>query len=75
MDFLPKGFGRLGCFSKIIAIAAGKNHGIALDKQGWIWVWGASGDGHLGLGDSDDRDTPTLIPRGPPDTVVAPIPA
>lgn len=37
-------------FSNVIAIAAGRDHSMALDKQGWIWVWGTNGNGQLGLG-------------------------
>ncbi|MDR1452070.1 MAG: hypothetical protein LBI57_07070 [Helicobacteraceae bacterium] len=40
---------------KIIAVAAGANHSIALDSEGDVWVSGRNRSGQLGLGDSADR--------------------
>jgi len=33
-----------------------------LDSEGGIWVFGLGEDGQLGLGDENDRNTPTQIP-------------
>ncbi len=39
----------------------GDNHSLAVDKDGWIWVWGENGDGQLGLGDDEERNRPARI--------------
>ncbi|MDR0664937.1 MAG: hypothetical protein LBF86_05385 [Helicobacteraceae bacterium] len=41
--------------NKIVAIACGENHAIALDSYGAIWTSGLNRNGQLGLGDSIDR--------------------
>ncbi|MFO0795280.1 MAG: hypothetical protein U0586_14615 [Candidatus Brocadiaceae bacterium] len=47
--------------SKIIAIAAGKNHCLALDCDGKIWAWGANTKGQLGDGTNDDSNVPVQL--------------
>ncbi|MDR2638642.1 MAG: hypothetical protein LBC09_02245 [Helicobacteraceae bacterium] len=47
---------------KIIAVAAGGFHSLALDSDGRIYATGMNNNGQLGLGDSKDRDTFTLVP-------------
>ncbi len=47
--------------SNAIAIAAGAHHSLAIDGAGFVWAWGSGGSGRLGLGDSDNRLTPTRI--------------
>jgi alpha-tubulin suppressor-like RCC1 family protein len=37
-------------------------HTLALDSTGNVWVTGSNGIGSLGLGDTDDRSTFTLLP-------------
>lgn len=40
-----------GVLSNIVAIAAGSNYSMALDKDGNVYTWGYNGYGNLGLGD------------------------
>ena len=44
------------------AVIAGASHTLALDQQGRLWAWGFNGSGQLGLGDTVNRDRPTLVP-------------
>jgi len=46
--------------AKAIAIAAGDDHACALLADGRIACWGANAHGQLGVGDTEDRNTPTL---------------
>lgn len=50
------GFGR-----KIIAIAAGTAHTLALDEFYEVWAWGNNGVGQLGTNDTRNRSAPVLI--------------
>lgn len=36
---------------KFMQAAAGKDHNIAIDLNGQVWVWGDNSKGQLGLGD------------------------
>lgn len=36
--------------SRIIRVAAGSQHNLALDSEGQIWAWGSNAHGQLGLG-------------------------
>ncbi|CAO1637787.1 unnamed protein product [Sympodiomycopsis kandeliae] len=47
---------------KIVSISCGQQHSIALDDQGFVYVWGFGGYGRLGLGNANDQYTPTLVP-------------
>ncbi|GAK66247.1 RCC1/BLIP-II [Moesziomyces antarcticus] len=47
----------------ITSIACGQQHSIALDDQGYVYVWGFGGYGRLGLGSQQDQLTPTLVPQ------------
>lgn len=47
----------------ITAISCGQQHSIALDDQGFCYVWGFGGYGRLGLGNANDQLTPALVPR------------
>ncbi|OAJ44142.1 hypothetical protein BDEG_27408 [Batrachochytrium dendrobatidis JEL423] len=49
---------------KIVAIACGTNHSLALDDQGAVYSWGCGGYGRLGLPDSPPKDifVPTEVP-------------
>lgn len=46
-------------FSNISSI----RHVLALDENGYVWVWGRNNVGQLGLGDTTSRATPQRIPR------------
>jgi alpha-tubulin suppressor-like RCC1 family protein len=42
-------------------IAAGGGHSLGLKTTGTLWVWGNNGYGQLGLGDNDNRITPSQV--------------
>jgi alpha-tubulin suppressor-like RCC1 family protein len=44
-----------------IAVSAGHSHSLGVRSDGTLWVWGSNGYGQLGLGDTDDRLTPTQV--------------
>lgn len=46
---------------KIVLVAAGFKHTVAVAEGGVLWVWGAGGRGQLGLGDTDGRLVPTRL--------------
>lgn len=48
---------------KIVEISCGQQHSIALDDQGFCYVWGFGGYGRLGLGNANDQMTPALVPQ------------
>jgi alpha-tubulin suppressor-like RCC1 family protein len=43
-------------------VTCGWNHSMALTSTGEVYAWGNGSDGKLGLGDEQDRSTPTLLP-------------
>lgn len=43
---------------RMVAIATGDMHSLALDRQGQVWAWGANAYGQLGLGATADSSTP-----------------
>lgn len=47
--------------SRIVQVAAGKSHSIALTEDGSVYTWGAGGDYETGL--SATSTSPTLTPR------------
>jgi hypothetical protein len=55
---------RVGTASDWVAVAAGDLHSLALKADGSLWVWGSNGHGQLGLGDTTDRHSPTLVGSG-----------
>jgi len=48
-----------GGTNSILTLETGGYHNILIFKNGKVYVWGVNDDGQLGLGDWDDRDTPT----------------
>jgi alpha-tubulin suppressor-like RCC1 family protein len=48
---------------KIVDLAAGENHSLALSNDGIVWAWGNNSQGQLGIGDSDttQMDTPQNV--------------
>ena len=43
------------------ALAAGGNHGLALTRDGRVFSWGGNAEGQLGLGDSQNRNSPVEV--------------
>ena len=57
---------RLGCTqvfeaSKIVTVAAGGEHSMAVGENGALWAWGLGSSGQLGLGDTNSRRVPTQV--------------
>ena len=52
---------QVGTATNWYAISAGDDHTIALKEYGTLWAWGFNSNGQLGLGNTDNTDTPTLI--------------
>lgn len=46
---------------RIVQVAAGANHALALDDAGHVWSWGAGGYGRLGHKKPDDELKPRMI--------------
>ena len=49
---------------KVVLVAAGFAHTVALTEGGELWVWGHGSFGQLGLGDTNNRLVPTLLGAG-----------
>jgi alpha-tubulin suppressor-like RCC1 family protein len=47
----------------ITAVAASGTHTMALSSTGSVWCWGQGRYGKLGLGDTNDRLEPALLPE------------
>jgi alpha-tubulin suppressor-like RCC1 family protein len=47
--------------SKVVAIAAGQGHNLALKDDGTVWAWGLNFSGQLGDGTTTDRHTPVQV--------------
>ncbi|KAI9634109.1 regulator of chromosome condensation 1/beta-lactamase-inhibitor protein II [Dioszegia hungarica] len=47
---------------KIVQIASGNQHSLALDDEGYVYAWGFAGYSRLGLQDQKDRMVPTVVP-------------
>jgi alpha-tubulin suppressor-like RCC1 family protein len=43
-------------------VAVGMSHSLVLTVSGQLYVWGDNRGGQLGLGDKDERSTPTFLP-------------
>ncbi|KDQ62001.1 hypothetical protein JAAARDRAFT_528999 [Jaapia argillacea MUCL 33604] len=48
---------------KIVQIACGQQHSIALDSDGIVYVWGFNGYCRLGLGNQQDALIPKVVPQ------------
>lgn len=46
----------------IASVHTGQNDGAVVTKDGALYMWGPNNRGQLGLGDTDQRDRPTLVP-------------
>ena len=47
---------------RVISVAAGFEHSVALIEDGTVWTWGWNAMGQLGDGSTLDRDAPTQVP-------------
>ena len=56
---------------RVVAIAAGEYHSLAIDEDGAVFGWGANGTGALGTGDRTDSSTPRLVLINPQDRAIA----
>ncbi|MFC4600314.1 hypothetical protein [Cohnella hongkongensis] len=52
---------RIQSLHQITDIACGPTSGYALQADGSVWVWGRGAEGQLGLGDTQQRNEPTLL--------------
>jgi len=43
------------------AVSAGMDHTIAIKPDGTLWAWGFNGSGQLGIGNTDEKNSPTQI--------------
>ncbi len=50
-----------GRLENIIAVSAGSYHSMALDDDGFVWTFGDNEFGKLGVGDTQDRETPVKV--------------
>ena len=50
--------------TKIVDIAAGTDHNLALDQQGNLWAWGRNDDGQVGNGTTNYQSIPIQIMSG-----------
>lgn len=48
--------------NKVIQVSSGLNHTAAVTSDNKIWIWGKNSEGQLGLGDTNPRTIPTLLP-------------
>ena len=49
--------------TKIVQVATGENHSLALDEDGNVWAWGRNNDYQLGNNQDTDILVPTKIPN------------
>lgn len=56
---------------RVVAIAAGAFHSVALTEDGQVWTWGLNRDGALGHGTLSDTRSPKLVTALQSDKVVA----
>ncbi len=59
----------LKILNNITQISAGFDRSFALNKNGQVYSWGSNTEGRLGLKDTKNRNTPTLVPEIPDNIV------
>jgi alpha-tubulin suppressor-like RCC1 family protein len=52
---------RIGVETNWTRICAGRDHGLALRRDGSLWAWGGNDAGQLGDGTTDDNSAPVMI--------------
>jgi alpha-tubulin suppressor-like RCC1 family protein len=45
----------------VVLLAAGKEHSMALKKNGTVWTWGSNEKGQLGIGSTQNQNHPVLV--------------
>ena len=45
----------------VVGIGCGKEHCVVCTEDGRVFSWGCNEDGQLGLGDTDERDSPCVV--------------
>ena len=55
------GVDNVGYLSDIVAVAAGYQHSLAVDKDGHVYSWGEGGYGQLGLNSNNDHSVPYQV--------------
>ena len=60
--FYYHGYGYVSTTFKVVQIAAGSNHTVALISDGTVYCWGLNSSGQLGDGTLTNHNTPTLVP-------------
>ncbi len=61
---VPVNTGGLLAGKRVVALAAGSNHNLALCADGTLAVWGANGSGQLGIGSTTNSPLPVGVNRG-----------
>jgi alpha-tubulin suppressor-like RCC1 family protein len=60
-DYYISAPAQIGTFTDWVSITTGGFHSIGKTNNNSIWVWGRNNYGQLGLGDTIDRNVPTLV--------------
>jgi len=58
----------VGFLEDINDVAAGWQHSLALDVNGFVWAWGWNNEGQLGDGSTDESPTPVQVEGGEMET-------
>ena len=61
VEVMPLQGGREGRAEKALAVSCGGKHTMVLATRGHVFAFGWNRHGQLGLGDTDDRSTPSLV--------------
>jgi alpha-tubulin suppressor-like RCC1 family protein len=58
----PVGPGAVAGLTDVVDVHGGREHVVALTADATVYTWGSNKEGQLGLGDSSNRSTPTVVP-------------